>query len=307
MALRGGAAIADPQSGEAWVLIDDGEVSGLGPALALCMQAGVAAGIHVLVDETVPGAAGVIARRASAFAVAVDVWRVDGRSLAPVDAAAAVAVRDEPPDPSLVELLVGHGVEPVFEHGVLRGEVLGLEVARVIDGRLVVGVGRHDRDARAEMRPGEDIASALDSAVDAVLRWRRPGAASHAANTLARGRWLRSVLCARPSAVGLDTLNPVAPPLPWFDLPEAGSAPGVGVDPEGRDVVVVCSVGIDLDLVPTAADCRLLYGTSCETPLWLVVPAGDDVATTRRLADTLRAPASVLTVTRDWMGLAAAP
>ena len=305
--MRGGAAIADPQSGEAWALIDDGEVSGLGPALALCMQAGVTEGVHVLVEESVPGAAGVIARRASAFAAEVDVWRVDGRTLAPVEAAPPVAVSDEPPEPSLVELLVEHGVEPVLEHGVLRGEVLGLEVARVIDGRLVVGVGRHDRDARAEMRPGEGLGAALDSAVDAVLRWRRPGAASHAANTLARGRWLRSVLRARPSAIGLDSLNPVAPPLPWFDLPEAGSAPGLGVDPDGREVVVVCSVGVDLDLVPTAADCRLLYGTSPEIPLWLVVPAGDDVAATRRLAGMLRSPASVLTVSRDWTGLASAP
>ena len=307
MALRGGAAIADPQSGEAWALIDDGEVSRLGPALALCIQAGVTDRIHILVEETVPGAAGVIARRASAFAVEVDVWRVDGRSLGPAEAAPAIAVRDEVPDPSLVELLVGHGAEPVLEHGVLRGEVLGLEVARVIDGRLVVGVGRHDRDARAEMRPGEDLGSALDSAVDAVLRWRRPGATSHAANTLARARWLRSVLCARPSAVGLDSLSPVAPPLPWFDLPEAGPAPGLGVDPEGGEVVVVCSVGVDLDLVPTAADCRLLYGTSPRTPLWLVVPAGDDVAVIRKLAGMLREPASVLTVSRDWMGLASAP
>jgi hypothetical protein len=303
----GGAALLGREAGEAWVLIDDGEVARLGPAVALCVQAGVPSRIQVLVDESVPGAAGVIARRASAFGGIVDVWRVEGRSLVPAEPDPATSVPEAPPDPSLVDLLVAHGVEPVLEHGVLRGEVLGLEVARVIDGRLVVGVGRHDRNARAEMRPGEDAGAALDSAVGAVMRWRRPGVARHAANTLARGRWLRSLLVARPSLVGLASVRPVAPPLPWFDLPEAGTAPATAVDPRGGEVVVACSVGVDLDLVPTAADCRLLYGSHPEVPLWLVVPAGDDVPATRRLAGMLTAPASVVTVPRDWERLGAGP
>ena len=281
-------------------------MSRFGPALAWCAQAG-AAGVHVLVDEAVPGAAGVITRRAAQFSSPPDVWVVEGREIEAAEPSPASRPDDSGADPEFVELFEAHGVDWVVEQGVLRGEVLGLEVARVIGGKLVVGVGRHDRDARSEMRPNEDPGAALDSAVSAVLRWRRPGVASHAANTLARGRWLRSIVCSRPSLVGASELHAVAPPMPWFDLPEAGAAPCVGVDPSGRELVVVCSAGVDLDLVPTAADCRVLYGSSPDVPLMLVLPAGDDLPVTHRLAGMLASPAEVVTVSRDWESLGAEP
>lgn len=299
--------LADKESGESWVLIDDGEVARFGPALALCVQAGAHARVHLLVEESVPGTAGVISRRAAAFSNDIDVWSVHGRSLENVEPSDArpVAETDAPAD--IVHLLEEHGVEPVSEHGVLRGEVLGLEVARVVCGTLMVGVGRHDRDARSEMRPGEDPGAALDSAVEAVRRWRRGGVARHPANTLARARWLRSVVCSRPSTVGAVAMTPVAPPLPWFDLAEAGAAPCTGTDASGAELIAVCSTGVDLDLVPTAADSRLLYGSSPRTRLLLVVPEGDDVPVTRRLAGMLASPADVITVPRDWESLSGSP
>ena len=252
-----------------------------------------------------PGAAGIIARRAMEMREPAGVWSLSGRELRRAEPPSP-AVGDEgldescgsTPSEKLADLLSAHGAEPVFEHGVFRGEVLGLEVARVIGGELLVGVGRHDRDARTEMRPGEDIVSALDEAVAAVRSWRRPGVARHPANTLARSRWLRSLVSARPSLVGASSLLPVAPPLPWFDLPEAGAAPCVGTLVDGTDVVVVCSVGVDLDLIPTAADCRVLNRPGAE--LVLVVPEGDDVPVNRRLAGAMVRPAEFVTVPRDW-------
>lgn len=196
-------------------------------------------------------------------------------------------------------MLEAAGLEVVWEHGVLRGEVLGLEVARTVGGELVVGVGRHDREARAVMRPGEPLLSALASAADAVRDLRRPGAPAHPANRLARSRWLRAVAVSNPAALGLSTLLPVAPPLPWFDLPEAGPAPGIGTTfANGEPVVVVFSAGVDLDLAPTAADCRLLHRPGSQ--LWLVVPAGGDMGVTRSLAERLSPPASVHVVARGW-------
>jgi hypothetical protein len=301
-----------------WVLIDDGVVSRFGPALALADSRG-AASLEVLVEEAVPGAASVIARRAAEMASPAGVWWLSGREVqraepAPADPESAglasaggdVAEPAQEPvglggDSSLAALLIAHGAEPVFEHGVLRGEVLGLEVARVIGGELVVGVGRHDRNARLEMRPGEDAGAALDEAVAAVRARRRFGAARHPANTLARSRWLRVVVCARPPLVGASSLSVVAPPLPWFDLPEAGAAPCVGSLADGSPAVVVCSVGVDLDLVPTAADCRALYRPGAR--LLVVVPEGDDVPVTRRLAAALARPAEIVTVRRDWESL----
>jgi hypothetical protein len=62
--------------------------------------------------------------------------------------------------------------------------------------------------------------------------------------------------------------------------------------------VVVFSVGIDLDLVPAAADARLALDPDAR--LLLVVPERDEHPTTRALASSLRAPAEIVTVSRDW-------
>lgn len=299
----GGAAWAGsgPGGARGWVLIDDGRPRRFGAALAWAWRHRVTE-LHVLVDEAVPGGAGVVARRAAEMSAPPAVWVVAGR-----DVRRAEPAGDEPDTPldeaeeRLADLLRAHGAEPVVEHGVLRGEVLGLEVARVIAGRLQVGVGRHDRVARAGMRPGEDPAGALDETVAAVRALRRPGAPMHPANTLARARWLRAVLCARPELAGAARLEPVAPPLPWFDLPDSGAAPARGLAEDGAEVVVVCSTGLDLDLVPTAADSRRLRAPGAR--LAILVPDGDDHRVTRHLAAGLARPAGVLTVRRGWEAL----
>lgn len=290
------------------MLIDDGAVARFGAALAWADRRG-AASLDVLVDGPDPLAAGVIARRAACFCPAPAVWSVSGRSITPAapSPVAEYSVADDPPasEQAVIEMLKAEGLEVVSEHGVLRGEVLGLEVARTVGGRLEVGVGRHDRLARAEMRPGEPVVAALAEAAAAVRSRRRLGAPPHPANTLARSRWLRSVLTGSPSMIGLSELEPVPPPLPWFDLPEAGAAPAVGTTSTGRLVLVVCSVGVDLDLVPTAGDCRLFHGsTDPVPPLWLVVPDGDDLPVTSSLASRLSPAAEVRTVPRGWEGSA---
>lgn len=281
------------------MLIDDGDVSRFGSALAWWSRRGPAT-LDVVVDGS-PSAPGIVARRAACFTHAATVWAVAGTTLVPVEPAPPVPDPADDPPESLVALLDAHGLEVIWEHGVLRGEVLGLEVARTVGTALEVGVGRFDRSARVEMRPGETLPSALEEAATAVRGLRRPGVPRHPANTLARSRWLRSLLLRSPSAYGFSGLVPVAPPLPWFDLPEAGAAPCVGVSAEtGSVAVVVCSVGVDLDLVPTAADCRLLYADAREAEVWLVIPEGDDLPVTRSLAEQLNPPARILTVPRGW-------
>jgi hypothetical protein len=204
-------------------------------------------------------------------------------------------------DLQYLDVLREHGAEPVVEHGRLSGEVLGLEVARITDGRLEVGVGRHDRAARAAIRRWEEPGAQLDQAVAAVRQWRRPGVASHPANTLARSRWLRSIVCAEPSLVGAASLIPAAPPLPAADLTDNGAVPCIGFDAGGDAVVAVCSTGVDPDVVPTAADCRGIHQP--EARLVIVVPEGDDLPVTRDLAGRLSGPAEVRTVPRSWKEL----
>jgi hypothetical protein len=282
----------DEGTGRGWVLIDDGSARRFGPALVWAWRHAVK-DLHVLVEG--PAAAGVVARRAAELATPPAVWTVSGRSLAP--AVVAEPASAGPVDLAWAEVLAAHGADAVVEHGVLRGEVLGLEVARVVDGgRLEVGVGRHDRQARAQLWGDFDPGGALDEAVAAVRARRRAGAAAHPANTLARSRWLRAVVCAQPSLAGVARLSPVPPPLPLPDLTDNGAVPCVG-----DGLVVVCSTGVDPDLVPTAADARHLYQP--DGRLVIVVPAGDDHPVTVALARALARPALVRTVPRGWEGL----
>ena len=69
----------------------------------------------------------------------------------------------------------------VVEHGVVTGEVRGLEVCRVVDVddgggrvRLEVGVGPHDREAFAIIHGDVPTRAALAGVVAAVAAARRP-------------------------------------------------------------------------------------------------------------------------------------
>jgi hypothetical protein len=286
----------EPGAARGWVLIDDGSARRFGAALAWAWRESLQA-LDVLVEGG--EAAGVVARRAEQMTVPPSVWAVNGRSLRAAAApSAAEWASPSAPDLRFGELLRRQGALPVVEHGVLRGEVLGLEVARVVNGRLEIGVGRHDRAARADLGRDDDPERALAEVVAAVRELRRPGAPVHPANTLARSRWLRAVICAHPALVGAADLDPVAPPLPAPDLTDNGAVPCLGAAVDGRPLVVVCSTGMDPDLIPTAADSRAQYRPDAD--LVVAVPEGDDHPVTAALAGALLRPATVRTVPRGW-------
>ena len=295
-----GGAVAR-REGTGWVLADDRAERALGGALAWGRRAGVE-DLHVLAGPAAP----LLARRAAAFTQPPSVWRVEGRDLAP---AAPEPVVPEAPLPEAVAafgpVLRQAGAEVVVEHGVLRGEVLGLEVARVVEeaggARLEVGVGAFDREAQRLVHGDRPPAEALAAAVAAVAELRRPGAAEHQVNQLAAERWLRAILVRRPELVGARTLAPRPSPVRREDLRQAAPAPAAGVDGDGRPLLVVCSTGIDVDLVPAAVDARLADGRGAR--LVLVVPESDDHPVTRSLAAALVEPAEVMTVTGDWRAL----
>ena len=305
---------ADPESGPfpggavarsgdvGWVLAEERPERALGGALAWARSASVAQ-LNVLAEHE---AAGVLARRASAFALPPAVWRVEGRDTQPAVAEPPAREPALPPGAeAFVPVLVGAGAEPVVEAGVLRGEVLGLEVARVVvdgDGaRLEVGVGAFDREAQRLVHGDRPPDEALARAVAAVRAVRRPEAPEHQVNRLAAERWMRSILVRRPELVGARELEPVASPVRRTDLRQAAPAPAAGVDVEGRPLLVVCSSGIDVDLVPAAADARLADRRSPR--LVLVVAEPDDHPLTRSLAAALVAPAEVIVLRGDWRRL----
>jgi len=308
---KGAGILAATPGGVAYVYLDDPDARSLGGVLAwgLRHRAGE---IHVLADAT--GArtstevGSLLARRAQAFDIPVTVWTVD-----PPAVREAVPAGFFPP-PLLpataapwADTLRAAGAEPVVEFGVLTGEVLGLQVARVVvddDGaRLEVGVGSQDRAFHRDLEPNRPVAEVLAEVVALIRRYRRPEGATHLASSLAQERWLRCVLVARPDLVGAAWLAPLPPAVPGGDLRTASAAMAAGVDDQGRPVVVAASTGIDLDLVPAAADARRASGLDAASRLILALAPGDDHPRTRQLASRLRDPAEVVTVPADWKGL----
>ncbi|MDP9442415.1 MAG: hypothetical protein M3P34_09635, partial [Actinomycetota bacterium] len=197
------------------------------------------------------------------------------------------------------------GAECVVEEGILRAEVLGLEVARVESEddspRLAVGVGKHDREAQREVRGDRQGADELFEVIRLVAEHRVPTGFGHAAYHLAPERWLRSVVVRRPELVGAQHLEPAPSPVAREDLRQLAQAPAAGVDLDGEPLLVVCSVGIDVDLVPAAADAWLADGR--QPRLVFCLPTGDDHPVTRGLAEALVMPAEIVTVPEDWRGL----
>lgn len=295
-----GGAVAR-RDGVGWVLAGERHERALGGALAWGRRERLDE-LHVLADE----ATEVLARRASQFAAPPSVWRVDGRAVHPAE---PVPVQPEPSLPAdvraFVSMIEAAGADPVVEHGVLRAEVLGLEVARVIadheGARLEVGVGAFDREAHRMVHGDTPTGEALAAAVAAVVDVRRPGVPTHQVNQLAGERWMRSILVRRPELVGATTLTPAPSPVARADLRQAAPAPATGTDLEGRPLVVVCSTGIDVDLVPAAADARLADGRDAR--LVLVVPEADDHPLTRSLAAALSGPADVVVLADGWRSL----
>jgi hypothetical protein len=289
----GAAAYSD---GTLFVLGDGLRAAVLGPAIALALREGDTFRRLVVITDDAADAT-VMARRAAEFArpAKIDSAYVDGTALAFRVNAPAPDVREYARTP-LVDVIEAAGADAVFEHGVLRAEVRGLEIARVEDGELAVGVGKHDREGHRMANPDADPAVALAALAERVRRERTADAPQGLMTTLARERWLRGIIVARPDLIGTPPLTPVEPPLPRADLRATAIAPAVG-----DGVVVACSVGVDPNLVPAAADVRVHHAPDAD--LLLVVPEADAVPPTYRLAVALRHPARVVTVPDNWAHL----
>jgi hypothetical protein len=284
-----GAAIVDADV--AWVLVDEQPDRGLGAALAWAQRAEVRT-VHVLAET----ATGVLARRAEEFATEVVVWHVEGRSLLPsVPEPYGAPVAVAPEHEQLRPLIVEGGATPVVEHGVLSGEVRGLEVCRAVTDphtgahRLEVGVGTHDREAFALLHGDVPTPEALARVVGVVAEHRRPGADPHPLNRLGAERALRCDVLDAPERVGARSLLAAEPPVPRRNVKDPVPCVAVGETVGGKPLVVVCSTGIDLDLVPFAADARRRHAPGAQ--LVLVVPERDAAPVTAALAASLREPA----------------
>ena len=290
-----GAAMA--AGDQAFVLVEGDH--GLGAALAWSRRAG-ATEVHVIADE----APGVVARQAREFATEVHVWRTQGRDLVAAEPA-AVDPGEGPPDaPELVALIESEGLDVVVEGDRLAGEFRGLEVVRVVraldDGApiLEVGVGKYDRALTAMMHGDLDGRSSIARAVEQLRLIRRPGGPpNHPLATLVPERWLRTTLLADPALIGCDELVAAPAAEPRDRLRPRGIAAATGTR-NGEGVVVVCTVGVDLEAVVLAADTRLMV--EADARLLLALPARDVLPAIEAMVADLCRPAEIVPVEADW-------
>lgn len=259
----------------------------LGPSVIWGQRVGVGR-LHVVADGDV---ARDLARRASALISPITVWQVSGSEM---HEATPRPVLDAPTLPddewALASLISEAGARPVDDHGRLVAEIAGLEVARV--GRsmenvpeLEVGVGQADRELHALVHSTMDADTALRRAIAAVLAERRPGSSRHPLARIARERWLRSTVLDDPSSLGLVSLEAVPPLRPRATVLGNVPSAAMGSRHDGSTVVVVCSSGIDADLVPEAADYRLRSDPDAD--VIIVVPQRDAYPVTQRVVDLL--------------------
>lgn len=285
----GAASIVD---GGAWVLAEEQPERNLGPAVAWALRHGARS-----VDLLVADAAGLLARRAEAFALPVRVWIVDDRTLVPAVAEPLPAAAELPAHHlEFRPLIVEAGAEPNVEHGVLTGEVEGLEVCRVVDDpdagvtRLEVGVGAHDRELFQLVHGDRPTVEALTDVVVAVAQYRRPGGSHHPLNGLAPERAMRAALVRDPSPLGASWVRAVPPPVPRRSLKDM--APCVAVaEIDGLEHTVVITHGVDLDVVPFAVDARSATGIG---PTIIAARRRDLLPVQELLAGALRQPVRVV-------------
>ena len=308
----GAGLVAEPEesggAGAGWVLVDvvhrsvenidiAADATGpelprgwLGGAVVWAMRSGVSE-LHALADHL----NGDDARRARLFSLPITLWRVSGRSIAPVSA--TIYTAPQPPDAVemlFAEAIAASGADAVVDHGVLRAEVLGLEVATVTRGDdgvpyLAVGVGRHDRLAQAMMYGAADSGTSLRTAVEAVRNFRRGDAGVHPANQLAPERWLRCIVAASDPSLGpVESTEPAR---------LKHSSPAMLIDRTG-DLVVACTTAVDLDAVAVAADTRAVLAPDAD--LRMVMPKSSLVPAMELLVAALREPASIQLVDDAW-------
>jgi len=244
----------------------------------------------------------------SAWRLEIRLWRVGaGGRLEPLGADARPGWAKPPPLPGdVVEAAQPLGVQCLEGDGRWSLSWRGLEVGEVRwgeGGRAVVelGVGRHDRRARAELAESGDsvpVADELARIVAVVERWRRAGVPAHPANQLGLGGWLADAVHARPAAAGLAQAELVAldPDL------RARRAFGVVALSSGGVLPAVFVVGLDPGVLGASEVLWSRVRRSDPDPdrLALVHPAGDPPAAWSALVRHARRGVLDIEVAPDW-------
>jgi hypothetical protein len=281
----------------AWVLVTGRYERSLGPALMWALRKN-ATSLKLLLSER----AGELARIATHFDFAIEVFELDAagvaRAAAPKSAEKIeVSVADE----MYAEFIKSAGADVVREHGVISGEVCGLEVCRVVratsasdldgagESELEIGVGAHDRETFKLLHGRTATVESLRKVIAEVAARRAVGAQVHPLNQLARERMLRHYVCLSPQLVGAKSLQPAQPPIARTNLKDVVPCCAVGVSLTGEKMIVIFNVGVDPDVVSFGADARGQINASAD--LVFAMPTRDIVPAVEQIAQMLRRPA----------------
>lgn len=279
-----------------WLYVDGNAERALGGALAwsLGRQGSTPAPVKILVERD----SGVLARRAALFDHDIEIWHVDDRRLLPAIADPHLPnVEAKPEHMAFVDVIESSGADVNVEHGVVVGEVAGLEMCRVVDDettgetRLEVGMGAHDREAFAMVHGHLPTADALRQVIDAVAPHRAEGAAPHPFNQFGAERLLRWTVMNDPSRAGFEALTPAEPPVLRRNLKDAVPCVARGTTLDGRDAVAVFAAGVDLDVVPFAGDAASREGVE---HVVVALRSRDVVPSIERLVAASRVHATVV-------------
>ncbi len=288
--------VAFTLNGSAWIYVTNDPARALGACLAWVeSRLPDAREVNIVVDSD----AGIVARRARQFSRRINVRLVDGMNL-------IEAIPSEFPPPieakgshlALRELIESGGAQVVIEHGVVVGEVHGLEVCRVLDAdsepRLEVGVGAHDREAFTLLHGHLPTVDAVRQHVNAVQPHRQTAIGTHPLNRLAASRLVRDRVIANPALIGASELVVAEPPIPRISLKDEVPCVAKGKTETGKSLVAVFAYGIDLETVPFAVDARSWIDPTAE--LVVVVPERDRHSLLVKIAASVLGGCSVIGV-----------
>ena len=281
----------------AWVYVTGRHERSLGPALMWALRNNAKA-LKLFSSES----AGDLARIATHFDFVIEVFEVDAAGVACVAMPKIVEkIEVSVADEMFAEFIKSAGADVVREHGVISGEVCGLEVCRVVraadsgesdgagESELEIGVGAHDRETFKLLHGRTATIESLRKVIAEVAARRAVGAQVHPLNRLARERLLRHYVCQSPQLVGAKSLQVAEPPIVRTNLKDVVPCCAVGMSLTGEKMVVIFNVGVDPDVVSFGADARGQINGSAE--LIFAMPTRDIVPAVERVAQMLRRPA----------------
>ena len=278
----------------AWVYVTGRHERSLGPALMWALRNNANA-LKLFSSES----AGDLARIATHFDFVIEVFEVDAAGVASVAMPKIVEkIEVSVADEMFAEFIKSAGADVVREHGVISGEVCGLEVCRVVratdsgefggagESELEIGVGAHDRETFKLLHGRTATIESLRKVIAEVAARRAVGAQVHPLNRLARERLLRHYVCQSPQLVGAKSLQVAQAPIVRTNLKDVVPCCAVGMSLTGEKMVVIFSVGVDPDVVSFGADARGQINGSAE--LVFAMPMRDIVPAVERVAQMLR-------------------